>query len=197
MIDFIFGEIADIYDDVVVVLNNNIGYRIRMPIRDIDLLTIGESVKIFTRMVVREDDISLYGFDQKDTRILFDLLTTVSGIGPKVGLGILSSLSNGEIRTAIISEDKTNLVKAPGVGKKTGDRIILELKDKISKYEFDSPIEVEEIVPKKEIGDDPAIEALVSLGYNKYEAVKALDIVDGNLDISARIKEALKQLGRL
>lgn len=196
MIDYIYGEINLIEEDTVVVENNSIGYLIKMPLRDTSGYSVGIKEKIYTRLIVREDDMSLYGFKEKDTRILFDLLTTVSGIGPKVGLGILSNLSNSEIRTAIISEDKKILMQAPGIGKKTGDRIILELKDKVSKYEFDSNISVEDVAETKKDDDSPAIEALITLGYNRYEAKEALEKVDKNLDISGKIKEALKQLGR-
>ena len=121
MMDFIFGELVSIYDDSIVILNNGIGYSLRIPQMDMDKISIGEDLKIFTRMIVREDDISLYGFINKDSRTLFDLLTTVSGIGPKVGIGMLSNLSNSDIRGAILTENKAILTQAPGIGKKTGD----------------------------------------------------------------------------
>ena len=196
MMDFIFGELVSIYDDSIVILNNGIGYSLRVPQIDIDKISIGEDLKIFTRMIVREDDISLYGFINKDSRTLFDLLTTVSGIGPKVGIGMLSNLSNSEIRKAILTENKAILTQAPGIGKKTGDRIILELKDKISKLVFEDNIDIEDKVLIKKDDNLPAIEALITLGYNKYEAEEALKNVDETLDISKKIKEALKQLGR-
>lgn len=196
MIDYIFGEIVEKYNDNVVVENNNMGYLIKMSLRDLNNYSLGEREKIFTRMIVREDDISLYGFKSKDSRILFDLLTTVSGVGPKVGIGILSNLTDSEIRTAILNEQKEILVKAPGIGKKTADRIILELKDKISKYEFNENIELEEIKVIEDNDDLPALEALLTLGYNSYESKQALEKVDSSLDISSKIKEALKLLGR-
>lgn len=196
MIDYIFGEIVFIEEEYIVIENNNKGYQIRMPLRDLSEYRIGDFERIFTRMIVREDDISLYGFKEKDTRVLFDLLTTVSGIGPKVGIGILANLSNSEIRTAILSEDKNVLMKAPGIGKKTGDRIILELKDKVAKCDFDSNISITDVVEVKKDDDSETLEALISLGYNRYEAKEALKLVDPSLDISSRIKEALKQLGR-
>lgn len=196
MIDFIVGEITDIFDNDVVILNNNVGYSVKMPLRDINELKIGNTEKIYTRMIVREDDISLYGFFDSDTRILFDLLTSVSGIGPKVGIGILSSLNNSDIRASIISDDAKVLTSAPGVGKKTAERIILELKDKISKFEFKDNIKIESVSLDNSNDDDSAIEALVTLGYNKYEAKDALKNIDKSLDISKRIKEALKLLGR-
>lgn len=196
MIDFIYGEIVNIEDDGIVLLNNNIGYFIKMPGRDLSSLKIGIERKIYTRMVVREDDISLFGFNESDSRILFDILTTVSGIGPKVGLGVLSTLSNTEIRSAILTEDSKILTKGPGIGKKTAERIILELKDKISKVEFNDNIEIHQVVEDNEICDSEALEALVSLGYNKYEAKEALSKVDDGLGLSQKIKEALKGLGR-
>lgn len=196
MMDFIFGELVSIYDDSIVILNNGIGYSLRIPQMDMDKISIGEDLKIFTRMIVREDDISLYGFINKDSRTLFDLLTTVSGIGPKVGIGMLSNLSNSDIRGAILTENKAILTQAPGIGKKTGDRIILELKDKISKLVFEDNIDIEDKVVVKKDDNLPAIEALITLGYNKYEAEEALKNVDETLDISKKIKEALKQLGR-
>lgn len=196
MIDYIFGEIVEKYNDNVVVENNNMGYLIKMSLRDLNNYSLGEREKIFTRMIVREDDISLYGFKSKDSRILFDLLTTVSGVGPRVGIGILSNLTDSEIRTAILNEQKEILVKAPGIGKKTADRIILELKDKISKCEFNENIELKEIKVIEDNDDLPALEALLTLGYNSYESKQALEKVDSSLDISSKIKEALKLLGR-
>ncbi|SHH25006.1 Holliday junction DNA helicase subunit RuvA [Anaerosphaera aminiphila DSM 21120] len=198
MIDFIYGIVNYISDNYIVIDNGSIGYKISMSSKEIEELEISEEVKVLTKMVVREDDLSLYGFIHRDSRILFELLTTVSGIGPKVGLGILSALTNSEIRKAIMEENYKLLTTAPGVGKKTGERIILELKDKILKYSFDSQIEIEEstVNREKDLDTSPAVEALMSLGYNKYEAKKALSGVDENLEISKVIKEALKNLGR-
>ncbi|RVU55282.1 Holliday junction branch migration protein RuvA [Anaerosphaera multitolerans] len=197
MIDFIYGIVNHISDNFIVIENNNIGYKINMSSKEIEELKISEEVRIMTKMILREDDVSLYGFIHKDSRVLFDLLTTVSGVGPKVGLGILSALLNSEIIAAITEENYKVLTAAPGVGKKTAERIILELKDKISKYSFDSKVQLTSSVKVEEVLDDsPAIEALMTLGYNMYEAKKALVGVDEELDISQKIKEALKNLGR-
>ena len=195
MIDFLRGTVTEINNKYIVVETNFIGYMINMSEIEIRELSPDDDVKIYTRLVVREDSLTLYGFLTRDVRRVFDLLTTVSSIGPKVGIGVLSNLSIADIIKAIRTSNIDSLTQAPGIGKKTAQRIILELKDKVS--EFDIHIEDEketEIVNEDAKG--PAVEALISLGYNKYEAQKALKSVDENLEISKMIKEGLKNLGR-
>lgn len=197
MIDYIKGTIQDKSEDYITIESSDKGYIINMPTRCIENIELYNLEKIYTRLIVREDSLTLYGFTNKDERTLFDLLTTVSSVGPKAGMSILSTLSISEIIKSIHEENGKVLATAPGIGKKTADRIILELKDKISKYNFEVDLELLEnnIDVSSEI-EDPVIEALISLGYNRYEIIKALANIDNSLDISIKIKEALKYLGR-
>lgn len=192
MFDFIKGEIVDIHDDYCVIENNGMGYIVYMASSEIEELTYIQK-KIFLRLIVREDSLTIYGFLSKESRTLFDLLTSVSSVGPKVALGMLSFLSVSNIVYAINTEDSDVLTKAPGVGKKTAQRIVLELKDKISKYNFNIDIK---IIEEPVVENSAVIDALISLGYNSYEAKLALNGVDNNLDISNQIKYALKNLSK-
>lgn len=197
MIDFIRGTIEDISDSYVVLENFNKGYIIYMPYSELKTLEVNSELKIFTRLVLREDSMTLYGFIDKNARTIFDLLTSVSSVGPKVAMGILSDISIDKIIISIIDGDYKTLISAQGIGKKTAERIILELKDKVSKLGFNVSIDsINKEVQSIEIEDDPAIEALISLGYTKYEASNALKTVDKNIDLSLRIKEALRNIGR-
>ncbi|MDU5595997.1 Holliday junction branch migration protein RuvA [Peptoniphilus rhinitidis] len=165
-------------------------------------ITFFSSISIFSlfftsfniRFILREDGATLYGFKDSETRKFFDLLTTVSGIGPKLAMGILDGDDVDNIAKYILSKDEKSLTKLPGVGKKTAQRIIVELKDKVEKLDLSFKCEKDEslIFEKNE---DPAVEALISLGYNVYDAKKSLEKVDASLDISERIKEALKLMG--
>ena len=130
--------------------------------------------KIYTKLIVREDDMSLCGFATKEEMKMFELLTSVSKIGPKVGLSILSFASPGQLGAYILSEDVSKLSKAPGVGKKTAERIVLELKDKVDKnnVEFEPTLLSSEPIA---VSKDEAVDALVALGYSSSEAKEAVD----------------------
>ncbi len=195
MISFIIGNVIQIEEDYMIIQNNNIGYKIYSSARSLEKIELAsKDILVYTNMIVREDDISLYGFINEEEIEVFKLLISVSRIGPKVALGILSSLSPNVLKTCIVKEDIKTLCKAPGVGKKTAERLILELRDKIdiSEVENDELIEVDNYSAKIE-----AIEALVSLGYSRYEVEKELNdtslIGAGTEDI---IRYALKKLSR-
>lgn len=198
MLDFIKGNISEIYEGEIVLDNNDIGYLISISQLDISKLSLNEELKIYLRLILREDNISLYGFLNKDSRILFDLLNTVSSVGPKLSMTILGALGSSQLRSAILSEDANILTKSPGVGKKTANRIILELKDKISKKSFteDLDLSILDSSDTIDINNDPAIEALLSLGYNEYEAKIALRNVDQSQELSEIIRQALKVMAK-
>lgn len=198
MLDFIKGNISEIYEGEIVLDNNDIGYLISISQLDISKLSLNEELKIYLRLILREDNISLYGFLNKDSRILFDLLNTVSSVGPKLSMTILGALGSSQLRSAILSEDANILTKSPGVGKKTANRIILELKDKISKKSFteDLDLSILDSSDTIDINNDPALEALLSLGYNEYEAKVALRNVDQNQELSEIIRQALKVMAK-
>lgn len=184
---------------VVVVDNQGIGYQMMVPMRGDAFPKIGQEIKIYTHMHVREDDVSLFGFLSKEEKEAFELLIGVNGIGPKVGLSVLSTLSVYELKMAVISEDVKTISKTPGLGPKGAKKLILELKDKLS---FD---ELEEEGVKAEIFDTSTdssdsvmitIEGLVSLGYSKSEAAIAVNKVKGAADLTPEelLKRALKNI---
>ena len=161
-------------------------------------------VTVYTAMIVREDDVSLYGFDDRESLALFRLLTTVSGIGAKAAISILSSLTAEEIKKAVVFNDPDTLARAQGVGKKTAQRIVLELKDKLEDQVFGAAPEsgagaraaaAEEDDPMSGVSE--AVSALVALGYSKSEAAEAV-ASSGLEDASAEeyIRAALKKLSR-
>lgn len=174
MYSYIKGIIEEIYLDSVVIENNNIGYKINVSSNTIKDLQLGNMAKIYTKLIVREDDMSLCGFSTKEELQMFELLTSVSKIGPKVGLGILSFASPGQLGAFILSEDVVKLSKAPGVGKKTAERIVLELKDKVDKnnVEFEPTLLSQAPIA---VSKDEAVDALVALGYSASEAKEAVE----------------------
>ena len=174
MYSYIKGTIEELYLDHIVIDNNNIGYRINVSSNTLKDLQLGNMAKIYTKLIVREDDMSLCGFSTKEELEMFELLTSVSKIGPKVGLGILSFASQRQLGAYIVSEDIAKMSKAPGVGKKTAERIILELKDKIDKQNIEFEPTLLSQAPVA-VSQDEAVDALIALGYSTAEAKEAVD----------------------
>lgn len=194
MISYIIGHIRMINEDSFVIENNNMGYLIYSSLTTLADIEINNEYKIYTSMQVREDDISLFGFFTKDELEMFTLLTSVSTIGPKIAMGILSSISVNEIKTAIINNDIDKLTVAKGIGKKSASRIILELVDKVKKMDF-VPVENIKINNSKNDEIDVAREALLNLGYEKNDVEKVLsELKDTDLSLEGLIKESLKRL---
>ena len=173
MYSYIKGIVEEIYLDRIVLENNGIGYEINVSSFTAQSVQKGKSAKIFTKLIVREDDMSLCGFASQRELEMFKLLTSVSKIGPKVGLGILSSATPPQLSAYILSEDIAKLSKCPGVGKKTAERIVLELKDKVDKdmAEFEATL-FNQAPTGLEL--DEAVEALLALGYSSTEAKEAV-----------------------
>lgn len=198
MISYIIGEIKYIGEDNFVIENNNIGYFINSSFNTIKTLEINNEFKIFTKMNVREDDISLFGFSSKDELEVFELLTSVSTIGPKNAIAILSTLNVDKIKLAIVNNDIDTLTKAKGIGKKTASRIILELVDKVKKMAINDDIsisnpDIDNISSSGEI--DVAREALLNLGYQRNSIDKVLtSLKDSDLSLEEIIKESLKRM---
>lgn len=198
MYAYIKGEIVDISEDNVVLECHDIGYNIKVPFSVIQQLPgIGSQVRIYTYTCVREDAFILYGFLTKDDLWIFKKLITVNGIGPKGALGILSVMSADDLRFAIIAGDSKAISKAPGIGAKSAERIILDLKDKIT-FEPDRIDQNDAIVISADsVNSDArneAIEALTALGYSPSEALKAVKqiTVTDDMDAGAILKAALK-----
>lgn len=198
MISYIIGEIKYIGEDNFVIENNNIGYSINSSFNTIKTLEINNEFKIFTKMNVREDDISLFGFSSKDELEVFELLTSVSTIGPKNAIAILSTLNVDKIKLAIVNNDIDSLTKAKGIGKKTASRIILELVDKVKKMAINDDISIsnqdfDNISSNGEI--EVAREALLNLGYQRNIIDKVLSsLKDSDLSLEEIIKESLKRM---
>lgn len=196
MFAYVKGNLVEKTNTYVVVETAGIGYKIFMSGTAINSLqNIGEEVKIYTHYYVREDNISLYGFLSNEELKMFELLLQVSGIGAKSAIAMLSQITPSSFALAVISNDVSKLVKIPGIGKKSAERIILELKDKLKNEQAISKTEeVKEVIIKTE-EDDEVIEALQVLGYNKKEIEKALEGLDRtNLGIEDTIKQVLKVL---
>ncbi len=196
MYAYIKGEIIDITDDNLILECNNIGYNIRIPFSVAQRLPgIGATIKIYTYTSVREDAFHLFGFLSKDDLEIYKKLIVVNGIGPKGALSILSVMSADDLRFAILSGDAKAISKAPGIGNKSAERIILELKDKVQiLYSGATSQALTEDVQPNSSAKNEATEALISLGYTPAEALKAVNqiaIID-NMDSGAVLKQALK-----
>jgi Holliday junction DNA helicase RuvA len=201
MITYVKGELTELSENSIVVECYGVGYEIMVPASIIsELPSIGENIKVYTFQYVREDILDLYGFLTKDDLKIFKLLITVNGIGPKGALSILSVIRPDELRLAVLSGDVKAIQKAPGIGGKTAQKLIIELKDKLDIEDvinkgFDNP----KLVQATGSVRDEAIEALVSLGYSSSEAIRAVrGIADAEgMESEALLKAALKQLAFL
>lgn len=198
MYAYISGKIADKANNYVVIDNGGMGYKIFMSPSVIEKLPdVGEFQKIHTYYYVREDVISLYGFLTNEELRMFELLLSVSGIGAKSAIQILSNITPSSFALAVISNDVSKIVKIPGIGSKTAARIILELKDKLKTEQAISKNEqVKEAIHESE-KDTEAVVALQVLGYTRKEIEKALEKFETqNLGVEEIIRNALKILGK-
>lgn len=199
MYAYIKGKIVEKSNNYVVIENNGIGYRIFMTLTSIDKISEDlEEIKIYTYYQVREDNISLYGFLQKEELRMFELLLSVSGVGAKSAIAMLSSILPSDFAMAIIQNDTSKLTKIQGVGSKTAARIVLELKDKLKTEEAISKNseDVQKVIKSDEEVNE-ATQALQILGYNKKEIEKALEKLDiTGLSVQDIIKRALSFLGK-
>ena len=199
MFAYIKGKLEDKAVNYIIVDNNGIGYKIYMGENTIETIgNIGDIIKVYTHYRVREDDISLYGFKTNEELRMFELLISVSGVGAKSALTILSNIEPSVFALAVITNDESKLVKIPGVGKKTAARIVLELKDKLKNIQSDNNIDKEveeEIVCNEKI--EEAISALQVLGYNKREIERVLEKINlEELTLEEIIKQGLKYLAK-
>lgn len=203
MYSYLKGELVEILDDTIVVEVNNIGYNVHIPASMIDNFTgTGQKIKIYTYLHVKEELMELYGFLTRDDLNIFKLLLGVSGIGPKGALAILTVMTPDDLRFAVLGEDAKAIAKAPGIGSKTAQRLILELKDKLK---------LEDVFEQKaaDVAIDQgnalsgvkseAVQALTALGYSSSEALKAVNGVALTPDITVEevLKAALKQMAFL
>lgn len=200
MYSYIKGVLAELEEDAIVVETGGIGYHIYTTGQTFSRLpSLGDEVKIYTYLYIREDAMLLYGFCSKDELRVFKLLLGVSGIGPKGALAILSVMTTDDLRFAVLGDDAKTIAKAPGVGVKTAQRLILELRDKLSIEDaFEEKLsQAEDTARGRAKGaKNEAVQALVALGYSSSEALKALGGIEitEETDVEDLLKAALKNM---
>ena len=197
MIRYVKGIYSmNINGGIVVETQSGLGLEIFLPANSpIYRYGEGETIMVYTSMIVKEDDISLYGFHNRDNLEIFERLITVSGVGAKGAMSILSTLEAAELKRAIAFEDAKEISRANGIGKKTAERIILELKDKMAKTDIPAYVPPADTADVSSDSRSEAITALVTLGYTKAEAFNAVaSINDEGLSSEEYIKKALKNL---
>ena len=200
MYEYIKGKYMGINKDYIIIENNNIGYKIFTSGATMaEMPGINDEVMLHLEQIVREDFIGLYGFKDREELEMFKLLLSISGVGAKAALSLLSISRINNLKYAIIMEDDKHLCRAPGIGKKTAGRIILELKDKIKKEDIMSGVDIQEgfedlqpTVNANTVGE--ALGALLALGYSEKEAETALKQVDKTASLEDIIKDCLKVL---
>ena len=203
MIAMLQGKLEYMTESEAVILCGGVGYEVIMPASDLSSMPgIGEEVRVYTHLSVNENTgINLFGFLTRDTLEMFRRLITVSGIGPKGAVGILSTMSVQDLQMAILTEDVASIAKAPGVGKKTAAKLVLELKDKVDwkqtlEARLDAGAAAAAAVPGRSAAAADAIEALVSLGYSRSDAAKAVAAVPGgdSMDADDLLTNSLRYL---
>ena len=191
MIAHIRGTIAEKFGNSLIVDVNGVGYEMAVSALDFDASKLNEEKKFYTYHAVRENAEVLYGFSSLMAKKIFELLIGVQGIGPKAGMAILSLAEPEEVRNAIANADAAFVAKASGVGKKSAERVIVDLRDKVGTPSHYGATEIKS--PNVEMEADEALDALMALGFPLKEAMAALEKVDKNLTTEERIKQALKK----
>lgn len=187
MIDIVSGQVAVLGENYLVIQVGGVGLRVHVPTTVLDITDgPGHPLTLYTRLIVREDALVLYGFADQDERTLFDVLTGISGVGPRIAMAVLSTLTVEHLRHAVAREEPDILTRVPGVGKKLAQKLVFELKDKLA---IDA---ITGLAPMSEIDTD-VIAALTALGYSVVEAQSALQAIprDAPPDIEERIRLAL------
>lgn len=198
MYEYIKGEYKGINKDYIIIENNNIGYKIFTSGNTMaNMPKIDEQIMLYLVQIVREDFIGLYGFTTKEELEMFNKLLSINGVGSRAALSLLSISSVNNLKYAIMMEDEKHITRAPGIGKKTAQRIILELKDKLKQNEFDENefIDINSISDKSSYNNlNEALEGLLVLGYTEKESKQVLNKVDKKNSLETIIKDALKLL---
>ncbi len=192
MIAHVFGKVAEKFNGSSLVIDvHGVGYEVSVATNDFDAVILDQEVKFYTYHHVREQAEELFGFSSLAAKKLFEMLITVQGVGPKAALAILSLSDAEQVRNAIANADSGFVQKATGVGKKTAERVVVDLSDKVglpTHYgRTETPLQTELNT------SDEALEALMALGYTLADATKALENVDVNLPTAQRVTEALKK----
>ena len=190
MIAHIKGILTEKFGNSVIIDVNGVGYEVALSTIDYDQLNLDDEVKLYTCHLVREQSEELFGFTSLAAKKLFELLISVQGVGPKAGMAILSLAPAEEVRNAIANADSAYISKASGVGKKSAERVIVDLRDKVGLPTYYG--RKSEPQTAKPAENDEALDALMALGLNLADATKALEGVDPNLSVEDRIRQALK-----
>lgn len=191
MIAHIRGKVEEKFGSNGLIVDvNGVGYEMLVPVPDFESVNLGEEHKFFTYHQVRENAEELYGFSSLVAKKLFELLISVQGVGPKAGIAIMSLAEAEEVRNAIANADAGFVAKASGVGKKSAERVIVDLKDKVGIPSHYGATEVRAQKSTDEL--DEAVDALIALGFPLKEALQALEKVDKALPVEERIRQALK-----
>lgn len=190
MIAHLKGKVEEKFGNSLIVDVNGVGYEITVPVPDFEAGNLGEEKKFYTYHSVRENSEELYGFSSLAAKKIFELLISVQGIGPKAAIAILSLAEAEEVRNAIANADANFVAKASGVGKKSAERVIVDLKDKVGIPSHYGATEAKFM--KVDVDNDEALDALIALGFPLKEATAALEKVDSSLPVEERVKMALK-----
>ena len=191
MIAHVFGKVAEKFNGSLVIDVHGVGYEVSVATNDFDVVILDQEVKFYTYHHVREQSEELFGFSSLAAKKLFEMLITVQGVGPKAALAILSLGDAEQVRNAIANADSSFVQKATGVGKKTAERVVVDLSDKVGLPTHYG--RAEEPLQTELNTSDEALEALMALGYTLADATKALENVDVNLPTAQRVTEALKK----
>ncbi|HHT85751.1 MAG: Holliday junction branch migration protein RuvA [Bacillota bacterium] len=194
MISQLNGMLISKGKNTVTVMVGGVGFEVNVPAGLLAAVEVGQQINLYTRLLVRDDSLQVYGFRNPEERTLFDMLMTVQGVGPRTAVGVLSSLPVMEFYKAVLSQNERALTRLPGIGKKTAGRIIVELRDKIG-----LPKDKLALVHTQADIIGEATEALIALGYSRQEAEEALVLATRSFsgsDLEALLREALKYLAR-
>ncbi|MBT3355654.1 MAG: Holliday junction branch migration protein RuvA [Candidatus Scalindua sp.] len=190
MFDFIYGNIACKNPTTVTIETNGIGYKLHIPLSTFEKISDKEKAKLYTKLTIRDDEIKIYGFYSLEEREMFNLLLSVNGVGSNVALTILSSSSISQFESYVVSNDPKSLQRIKGIGKKTAERIILELKESIKSI---LPFSTSPAETKNMAIISDAIMAMISLGYAKPEAEKAVSKATDNIDVTEGVEVLIKE----
>ena len=190
MIAHLVGKIEEKFGNSLILDVNGVGYEVTVPTPDFEAVCLGEERKFFTYHAVRENAEELYGFSSLAAKKIFELLISVQGVGPKAGIAILSLAEAEEVRNAIANADAAFISKASGVGKKSAERVIVDLRDKVGIPSHYGATETK--FATATTANDEALDALIALGFPLKEATAALEKVDSSLPVEERVRLALK-----
>jgi Holliday junction DNA helicase RuvA len=194
LIAYLEGKLIEKNPTHLILEVGGVGYSVNIPVSTYsNLVETGETVKVLTYQHVREDELKLYGFSTKPEKGLFELLISVNGVGPRLALSILSCVSVNEFQRSVLQEDLDSLTTIAGVGKKKALRLIVELKEKLGKIDLGVKKDLEEKETVSVSAQDEALSALVSLGYTKPDAKKALERVIKDIDEVLPVEELIKR----